>query len=630
MKCSLLKMCGQRQNYSNYMKSKLSLLIVAGLMAWSLAGQAQKNSGANNTAPAASNNNEAAQPASAPDAGTAPAATPDAPPATGNAAAQPATDAPATTTSPAPATGDATPAAVDPPTAATSQDNAATATAVTPEAPAPNGRLIAANEPAQQKPATPAPVVTNAAPAAPVIPLIVMDDVPLTDAIKNLARQAGLNYMLDPKISFGQPGPNGAPAPQPSVSIRWENITAEQALQALLNNYSLQLVEDPKTKIARVTTKDPAAPDPLVTKIIQLKYASPSNVVSSVQAALTDKRSKVMGDVRTSQLVVVATEKELADVDQLIEKLDTITKQVLIETRLLETSFNPSTSKGVDWSGTVGSQHVAFGNNLQVNAPNQSVNNTLSQSFPKLLLDTARGFNPATAFLDMDGVNAVISFLNQYAEAKVISSPRTVTLDNEPAKIEVTRASPIINITPGTVQVSGGSQITYTNLGVILNVTPRISANNYVNLKVIPEVSRVSDTVTRSLGVAGIFQADAYAIRRMETRVLIPSGNTLVLGGLVQDDVRVNDIKVPLLGDIPFLGRAFRSESKNRLKSNLLVFVTPTIVQDSDYHPTKTDFLNTPTPTSDNVDKEWTAWDSGKPHDWSKPASTSEATAYNK
>src|SRR5207237_5634807 len=127
-----------------------------------------------------------------------------------------------------------------------------------------------------------------------VIPLIVMDDVPLTDAIKNLARQAGLNYMLDPKISFGQPGPNGAPAPQPSVSIRWENITAEQALNALLNNYSLQLIEDPKTKIARVTTKDPAAPDPLVTRIIQLKYAPASNILSSVQTALTDKRRKVV------------------------------------------------------------------------------------------------------------------------------------------------------------------------------------------------------------------------------------------------------------------------------------------------------------------------------------------------
>src|SRR4029077_2581558 len=192
--------------------------------------------------------------------------------------------------------------------------------------------------------------------SAVVIPLIVMDDVPLTDAIKNLARQAGLNYMLDPKIGFGQPGPDGKVTPQPSVSIRWENITAEQALNALLNNYSLQLVEDPKTKIARVTVKDPAAPDPLVTHIIQLKYASPTNILSSVQTTLTDKRSKVMPDVRTSQLVVVATEKELIDVERMIEQLDTQTKQVLIEAIMIETSMNPTTSKGIDWSGTLQAQ----------------------------------------------------------------------------------------------------------------------------------------------------------------------------------------------------------------------------------------------------------------------------------
>jgi type II secretory pathway component GspD/PulD (secretin) len=498
---------------------------------------------------------------------------------------------------------------------------ATTAPADAPKTPAAEAPVVAANNPPATTPApVVAPVPTNT--SAPVIPLIVMDDVPLTDAIKNLARQAGLNYMLDPKIGYGQPGPDGRPTPQPSVSIRWENVTAEQALNALLNNYSLQLVEDTKTHIARVTIKDPAAPDPLVTKIIQLKYAPATNIITSVQTALTDKRSKVVADVRTSQLVVVATEKEIDEVDRMVEKLDTITKQVLIEARLLETSLNPSTRKGMDWSGTLEAQHLAFGNNLQSKPveSKESDNRVLSTLWPKMLFDTAKGFNPATAFLDADGVNAVFSFLNKNAEAKVISAPRTVTLDNEPARIEVTRASPIINVTAGTANTTGGSQITYTNLGIILNVTPRISANNYVNLRVVPEVSRIFDTVTKSLGVSGIFQADEYDIRRMETKVMIPSGNTLVLGGLVQDDVRNSNTKVPLLGDIPFMGSVFRSDSKTRAKNNLIIFVTPTIVQEEDYQPTKTDFLKTPTPAQDAVDGDWSAWDSGKPADWSKSA----------
>src|SRR5262249_4406134 len=141
------------------------------------------------------------------------------------------------------------------------------------------------------------------------IPLIVMDEVQLTDAIRNLARQAGLNFMLDPRISFGQAGPGCKAAPQPTVSVRWENVTAEQALHARLNNYNLQLSEDPKSKIARITVRDPAAPEPLVTKIIRLNFASPTNVVASVQAIIDTKRGKVVADIRTSQLVVLATEK---------------------------------------------------------------------------------------------------------------------------------------------------------------------------------------------------------------------------------------------------------------------------------------------------------------------------------
>lgn len=503
------------------------------------------------------------------------------------------------------------------PAADTVTNTVSTSTAAPIEAPAVTAApaVEAAPAPAPATDVAAMPATTNAEPVVTgpvVIPTIVMDEVPLTDAIKNLARQAGLNYILDPKVSFGPPGVDGKVA-VPNISIRWENVTAEQALTTLLTTYSLQLVEDPKTKIARITVRDPAMPDPLENKIIQLKYASPSNMLVAVSTSLTDKRSKVIGDVRTSQLVILATEKEIEGIDKMITRLDTPTKQVLIEARLLETSMNPSTVKGLDWSGTLQAQHLAFGNNLQQNAPADSVNQTLSQTFPKMLFDTAKGFNPATAFLDADGLNAVFSFINQNSEARVISAPRTVTLDNETAMLSVTRATPIINVTAGTANTTGGSQITYTNLGIILHVTPRISANNFVNLSVSPEVSRVFDTVTKVVN-GSTSQADEYDIRKIDTQVMIPSGHTLVLGGLVQDDTRTANTKVPILGDIPGLGHAFRSDSKSRQKSNLLVFITPTIVEDSDFQPTKSTFLQTPMQTTE--EKPWSAWDSGKPADW--------------
>ncbi len=476
-----------------------------------------------------------------------------------------------------------------------------------------------------------------------VIPLIVMDDVPLTDAIRNLARQAKLNYMLDPKIGFGQPGPDGKIIPQPTVSIRWENITAEQALAALLSNYGLQLIEDPKSKIARVAIKDPAAPEPLVTKIVQLKYAGPSNVLAAIQTTFTDKRSKVIPDVRTSQLVVNATEKEQLAVDQLVESLDKITKQVLIEAKLLETLINPGTVKGVDWSGTLAKQHVTFGNNALPGVPPTDATTSLDAngnpvsvpgtpgtiggilSAPQLIMSLSKGsvFNPATAFLNADGVSAILSFLNTYAETKVISTPRAVTLDNEPSTIEVGTMFPIVQTTAGTANTTGGAQVAYSNLTVRLDVTPRISANNYVNLKVSPKILRLGDKFTSKVGG---FDNDVYSFteRQIVTSVLIPSGDTLVMGGLIEDAIHNENTKVPVLGDIPGLGYLFRHDSKDRKKSNLIVFITPTIVEDGDFQPTKTDYLKSKIPSSDWLEPDWSAWDSGKPMDWSKPKAESK------
>ena len=464
-----------------------------------------------------------------------------------------------------------------------------------------------------------------------------MDEVPLTDAIKNLARQASLNYMLDPKVNYNTPDDKGNVRTQPIVSLRWENITADQALTAVLNNYNLTIIDDPRTHISRITVKDPAAADPLVTKIIQLKYSDPTNIVASVESILLDKRSKVVADVRTSQLVLVATERELHDVDQMVARLDTQTKEVLIEAKLVELSKNPTTSKGVDWTSTLQKQSFSFGNNVtagqsgnpytyKVDAVSNSIlgsiitatfdkgNNTVQS--PGLLVDSRHGINPTTMFLNADGVNAALSFLNTESGAKILSTPRAVTLDNQEAILSVTIAQPIIQVTAGTANTTGGSTVTYTNLGTILHVTPRISANNTISLRVVPEVSNVgAKAVSKSVN-GQTFEADYFEIRKIDTRVLIPSGNTLVMGGLVNDSVNTGNTKVPFFGDIPFLGYAFRSESKSQVKKNLIIFITPTIVDQEDFQPTKSTFLKTKVPDNKSVD--FGTWDRGKPQDWSK------------
>jgi type II secretory pathway component GspD/PulD (secretin) len=404
-------------------------------------------------------------------------------------------------------------------------------------------------------------------------------------------------------------------------------------------------MEDTKTKIYRVTTKDPAALPTLETRVIQLKYAGTTNMMDSISGALTDKRSRVIPDNRTSQLIVVATDPEQAAVDTLVDQLDTPTKQVLIETRLVEISSNPTSSKGINWAGTLAGQNISFGNNttylLQPTAPTPGTTTTVNGvsqttgaapgygglssgtlAVPGIIGDTAsKGFGFGTGFLNADGAHAVLSFLNASADAQVMSTPRIVTLDNETATISVQRTYPILQTTAGTQGSPGGSTITYSNVGTVLLVTPRISAGNTIRLKVTPTVATFFGYATLTANGA-TSQAPQFDNRTMDTQVLIPNANTLVMGGLVDDNPAETATKVPVLGDIPFLGAAFRSESKAADKKNLLIFITPTILQDADFHPTTTDFLNAQPQKRKEVLDPNSVWDSSKPHNWADPSNT--------
>lgn len=500
----------------------------------------------------------------------------------------------------------------------------------------------------------PAPESATNAPATNAnIPLIQFSDVPITTAIENLARQAGINYMLDPKIGYGQPDASGQIKAEPQLSIRWENISAESALLALLDNYGLQLVVDKKTSIDRVALKDPLAPPPLVTRVVQLQYASVSNMVEAVQSVFgSDKRCRVIADNRTSQLLVVAPEPEQQAVDTLITQLDKQTKQVLIETKLIEISSNPTTKRGVDWSSTLTQQHVTFGNGnvsgdttvtrtspgdtTTTTTPGGGHTTTHTAPFKQTtagvfdLVSGGGGWSastlssliPATGFLNADGLSAVISFLNASYDAQVVSTPRVVTLDNQTAHIEVVRTYPVLGS-------GGNSSITYSNVGTILDVTPRISANDFIWLRVVPEVSShfADQTITTTTpGGVGAVQTFTYTVpifdrRRVDSQVMIPNGNTLVMGGLVQDSPVAKYTKVPFLGDIPGLGWAFHSEDKSMSKDNLIIFLTPTIVRDADFQPATTSFLQSKPKTMRAVMNPHTPWDGAEPvSGWSNPA----------
>jgi type II secretory pathway component GspD/PulD (secretin) len=496
--------------------------------------------------------------------------------------------------------------------------------------------------------------------------LVDFDDADLSEALQALARQAELNIQFDPKLWVGT---DGKFAP-PTVKVKWRDVTALDALQALLDNYGLQMNRDPKNPrgIVRITVRNPAELEPLVQNVVQLQYAYPTNMFLELTPVIS-KRSIIIPDLRTRQLIILATEKEMPQIQALIAKLDTPIRQVLIEAKIVETTKDITSAKGVDWTGTLANQHISFGNGLTqgtyqtgtqsgnaittptpVTSPSgrplSSVSTLFSNatSFTSTVtgntsqgggfsLNTARGISPTTAFLNADGVQAVLSFLNTDADTRAINFPRTVALDGVKTELMVVQNIPVFEQTqstgaPGTAPLATVKP-NYSLLvqgrilnqvGVKLDVTPRIAGPTNVVLELAPEISskdatEATDTLNGLVSTSPIFDR-----RLVTTTASVPTGFTLVIGGMDQDNVIKNLTKVPFLGDLPGLGNIFRSDSKNHSRDTILIFVTPTIIADTDFQPGPTQFLK----TRNDIEAEPTErkpWETAEPYDWTKPKS---------
>jgi general secretion pathway protein D len=182
------------------------------------------------------------------------------------------------------------------------------------------------------------------------------------------------------------------------------------------------------------------------------------------------------------------------------------------------------------------------------------------------------------AILSAPQLSVTLSALNEDSDAEFLANPRVVTADNMQAKIEITRSQPVpqLNFNEQTATaVFGGFQD--KKFGNTLLVRPSVNKDDFVTLAVKPEIS--NKVFDQSFTFAGAtVTSPVIDTRTLESNVLIKSGDTLAIGGLLQDEINKARTKVPLLGDVPVLGYLFQSRTNARVKRNLLVFVTPTII----------------------------------------------------
>lgn len=294
-------------------------------------------------------------------------------------------------------------------------------------------------------------------------------------------------------------------------------------------------------------------------------------------------------------ITVTGTAKQIKRVEQYIKTLTKqIKSQVLIDVRILSVEFDNSTTTGVDWSQIYGLQ------NFTLNAMTMKQSNVSSwtrqtgtdggTSFPFSDTTFAQDTIPTQAGIFEVGATAeikdVVKFLGTQGDVKSISSPRVLTLNNQPALISVGRelfykikASTTSSTGAGAGTATEGEQVSSVFAGILLDITPEIAPNGMVTLKINPSISDTATTVT-SDGAVRTIPPDLVR-RQIASVITVKDGDHAVLGGLISTKKGTSVSKVPLLGDLPLLEYAFKREEKIDKVEELVIIITPHIIKNS-------------------------------------------------
>lgn len=331
---------------------------------------------------------------------------------------------------------------------------------------------------------------------------------------------------------------------------------------------------------------------------------SASNEKSGVTAVKSDKElredqrseyktlfaANVIANPETGVISVRATNKQHERVQEFIDKvMSSAKKQVLIEATIVEVVLNDSFQAGIDWSrlgragagsGFTFSQELNAGSFKPGSLTNRATNELGTRGAAGLV---AGYFNPISP---LGNIAASINLLQQFGDTKVLSSPKLMVLNNQTAVLKVVRNFVYFTIQSQISQatVAGGQNLQATTatpqtvpIGVVMSVTPQISEISSVNLNVRPTISRLfGDGIPDPTNAANIIPE--IEVREMESILQIASGNTAVLGGLMQDEINLNSDRVPGLADVPGVGKVFRGRNDNTKKTELVIFLRPTVI----------------------------------------------------
>lgn len=286
-------------------------------------------------------------------------------------------------------------------------------------------------------------------------------------------------------------------------------------------------------------------------------------------------------DPETRKIIVITDEETNLQIKDVISSLDNPRPQVLIKVVFLEVTHNNSSDIGVEGGyvrklGNTGTGSIAnaFGGSPISTAASAVTTNVLGQGIQNMLPTP-----PGAGLYQVLGTDfqATLRAIAQAGKAEILSRPSILARNNQPATISLGQQVPLVSNTRFDAINGQINTVTYQNVGIILRVTPFITPDGMVEMIVSPETSSLAD---RSNWVP--ISADALApvvnSRLADTVVVVPDGQTVVIGGLMQTQVTESESKIPLLGDIPYLGNAFKRKIKQNQKTELMIFLTPVVI----------------------------------------------------
>ena len=317
-----------------------------------------------------------------------------------------------------------------------------------------------------------------------------------------------------------------------------------------------ELEEDIKVYVYKVQHQKADTIAPVLTQLYSEKMSAQPKPFGKKQL----EAMKIIADPKTNSIIIKALPSDYKSMKAIIEAIDATPQQVFIEALIIEVGLNSSLDYGTEWLWDMGqTQLFGFG-------------------------DMKRTAETPTMIFEKGNFEILLDILATKSDVRILSAPHLLVKDEQSANIQVGSEVPILS---SSGQQAGTTvtfeQVQYRDTGIILTVTPHIAENDFISLDIKQEVSDAETTTT------GVSDSPTFSTRNAETSLVIKSGHTVSLGGIIQQKDEKSVSKIPLLGDIPYLGNLFKSTSIKNTRTELLMLITPYVANNAEEADTLTD-----------------------------------------